>query len=334
MKLSSTQALSAHLGQKDALRGAYFVFSDEPLLLSEARAELREAIGAEQRQLHNLDDSFNPTAIRNETATGNLFGTRTLLELIGVKALTASQSQALTEIAQAADPEQNPILVATPKPRKAAWLAKLEDVFVVVSLAPIARPNFAGWIKARASKIGLSLDLEAVALIAKLNEGDLSAAAQELDKLLLLVGPGGKASITTVHANMFDSSHDNVFSLREAMAAGDGLRAARALRNLRASGIAEQLVLWALTEEARTLLSLAEHAQAWVPDRSHMNNLKDAAKRILPAKIRSYLASAAQADLLSKGLKTGDPWETFSRLAVSYAHLIRSGSLPRWFKVA
>lgn len=327
MNISGQHALAKHLGEHGA-QSAYCVFSEEQIFLSEARAAIRRVLCPDERRLQSLDEDFDPDEAVRDASVGNLFAQKTLREYFSVKALSATHAEVLCAVAAASAASGSAVVVATPPPRKAKWLHDLEAVFVVATLPSVPRGRFAGWVSARASKLGLNLDEDVAQLIASMTEGDPSAAAQELDKLAMIVGSEGKVDMACARASVFDCSRDDVFTLREAIAAGDAFRTLRALRNLRECGIAEPLVVWAITEEVRALLALAGSGRAWVPTREHLTNLRGIAKRADQSQLKSFLSETAKADWYAKGMKKGDPWQALERLAFALAILAKTNRLP------
>lgn len=65
--------------------------------------------------------------------------------------------------------------------RSSAWFAACERVGVAVYAWPMEAAGLPRWLMARARGLGLTLDEPAAALLADLTEGNLLAAAQELE---------------------------------------------------------------------------------------------------------------------------------------------------------
>ncbi len=326
MKVFGNTALARHLEGK--LERAYCIFSEDNLLLSEARASLRIAVAADERQVALLDADFNPAMVMADAASANLFGGSRLLEFVGSNPLSAAHGASLAALASGADTDVTVAVAALP-PRKAKWVDDLEKAVVRVDIPQVKRSDHAGWVKARAGRCTLKLDDDQLSMIASLTEGDLASAAQLLDCLRIVADSESKVANAQLRSALFDSTSDDVFSLREAMAAGDVRRLVRALRNLHATGAAAPLVAWALAEEGRVLLALIDNGRAWVPSRQHMAMLQDASKRIAREPVLAYLAAAARSDWCAKGLIGGDPWLQFERLACAFGILMRSNRLPR-----
>jgi DNA polymerase-3 subunit delta len=125
----------------------------------------------------------------------------------------------------------------------------------------------------------------------------------------------------------------DVFKLNEAMLSGDVARLTRMMSGLKGEGEALPLVLWALTEEIRTLLKLKSGAaqgrpvgallkeyRIWGPREKLM---EPALRRISLPALQAALQEAAQIDKMVKGLRAkafaGDAWDALSQLGLKLA---------------
>jgi DNA polymerase-3 subunit delta len=117
------------------------------------------------------------------------------------------------------------------------------------------------------------------------------------------------------------------------MLAGDPARLVRMLEGLKGEGEALPLVLWAVSEEIRTLLklkagmaqgrplgALLKEYRIWGP-RERM--MEPALRRISLPCLTSALQQAAQVDKMVKGLRAkqfaGDAWDAMLQLALRVA---------------
>ena len=139
--------------------------------------------------------------------------------------------------------------------KKAAWFVALTNAGVAVELNAPPLRQLPDWIAARLARQKQSALPEALEFIAAHVEGNLLAAHQEIQKLGLLY-PEGQLTLAQVEEAVLDVARFDVDKLRAALLAGDGPRCARLLDGLRAEDTAPPLVLWALTQEARTLAQL------------------------------------------------------------------------------
>ena len=333
MRISCEAVWTRYLqeAKKDGLRErAWCIFSPETLFATEARTALSKAVGAEERSVIMLDADFKGPEIAADVRSASLFGGRRLFEFVGSGSLSAAHAEALFEIVTMAADDVR-IVVAAEPPRTGKWIAQVQENFVRVDLPSIPRNQHAAWMRVRAKRCRLQLDDQQLEMIAGFTEGDPAAAMQLMEKLVLIADEQHQISNLQLRAALFESSRDDIFSLREAIASGDRIKSRRALRYLKAVGTGAPLIAWALAEEARALLTLADGGRAWVPSRTHLTKLQDASGRISREALLAFLAAAAKADWSAKGLAAPDAWIRFERLAVALATLMKSNLLFRRF---
>lgn len=99
---------------------------------------------------------------------------------------------------------------------------------------------------------GLQPDTEAVRYLAERVEGNLLAAAQEINKLQLLHA-SGRINAEQIAESAADSSRFTIFDLTEAVLAQDVGRMRHIVQILREEGVALPLLVWALGDLLRQL---------------------------------------------------------------------------------
>src|SRR5690606_30470891 len=135
---------------------------------------------------------------------------------------------------------------------------------VMLTLWPVDAQKLPAWIRQRMQSRGLQPAPEAVALLSERVEGNLMAAAQEIEKLVLLHGPG-PLDAATVQAAVADSARFDVFGLVDTALAGEVARSQRMLTGLRGEGVEPVLILWALAREIRSLAAMAGEVARGTP---------------------------------------------------------------------
>lgn len=337
MKLAADR-LAGHLAKEVA--PLYILSGDEPLLVDEALASIRErarAAGCEEREVHIVERGFDWTALGAGMKNLSLFSSRRLVELRLPGGKPGDEgARFLSALAKQPDADTVCVLVLpalNATAQRAKWATALATEGVWVELRTPTQAQLPAWLQRRLAAGGLRAEPAAVELLAALVEGNLLAAKQEIDKLALLAGA---AEITPdmVREAVADGARFDIFQLSDAALAGDAARAARVLAGLRREGQAEVLVLWAL---ARDLLSLADvlvrtgrgasveramqDAGIW---RSRQAVFGQAARRRRGADLARLLRSAALADQVVKGLRPGNPWNALQELTMAFC----GGSLP------
>ncbi|MGJ9420115.1 DNA polymerase III subunit delta [Massilia sp. CMS3.1] len=331
------EALEPHLAK--ALAPLYVITSDEHLLALEAADKIRRAAraaGHTERDVLTVERTFKWGELLAANQALSLFGDKKLIELrIPTGKPGKDGSAALQAYAKDLSPD-NLTLITLPKldwqTAKASWVAALQQAAVYIEIPNIERAQLPGWIGQRLAAQGQSADRTALDFIADRVEGNLLAAHQEIQKLGLLHEPG-KLSVEQVQDAVLNVARYDVFKLSEAMLLGDPARLARMLEGLKGEGEALPLVLWAVSEEIRTLLklksgmaqgrplgALLKEYRIWGPRERMMD---PALRRISLATLEAALQQAAQVDKMVKGLRAkafaGDAWDAMLQLALKVA---------------
>ena len=331
------EALEGHLSK--GLAPLYVITSDEHLLALEAADKIRRAAraaGHTERDVLTVERTFKWGELLAANQALSLFGDKKLIELrIPSGKPGKDGSAALQAYAKDLSPV-NLTLITLPKldwqTAKASWVATLQQAAVYIEIPNVERAQLPGWIGMRLSAQGQSADRQSLDFIADRVEGNLLAAHQEIQKLGLLYEPG-KLSFEQVHDAVLNVARYDVFKLSEAMLSGDCSRLARMLDGLKGEGEALPLVLWAVSEEIRTLLklksgmaqgrplgALMKEYRIWGP-RERM--MEPALRRVPLATLEGALQDAAQVDRMVKGLRAkqfaGDAWDAMLQLALKVA---------------
>lgn len=312
------------------LAPVYLLGGDEPLQLGEAADAVRAAARAQgysERQVLHVETGFDWQSLLAEAGNLSLFAERRLLDLRlpsgkpgdgGAKALTT----------YAAQPPEDILLLITcarldSAQQRSKWFTALERVGVVVQIWPVEATRLPAWITRRMQARGLTPSPAAAALLADHVEGNLLAAAQEIDKLCLLNATGALDADAVADA-VADSARFDVFTLADAALSGDAARSARVLYGLRAEGIEPVLILWALARELRTLATLAFAREHGEPLETAMRRLRvwdrrkplitQALKRYSAAHWRAALVRAGRSDRVIKGMVPGNTWDELLQL--------------------
>jgi DNA polymerase-3 subunit delta len=331
------EALDGHLAK--GLAPLYVITSDEHLLALEAADKIRRAAranGFSERDVLSVERSFKWGELLAANQEMSLFGDKKLIELrIPGGKPGKDGSAALQNYAKALNPD-NLTLVTLPKldwqTAKSAWVTQLQQAAVYIEIPNVERAQLPGWIGTRLAAQGQGADRQGLDFIADRVEGNLLAAHQEIQKLGLL-HPPGKLTYEQVIDAVLNVARYDVFKLSEAMLAGDPARLVRMLEGLKGEGEALPLVLWAVSEEIRTLLklkagmaqgrplgALLKEYRIWGP-RERM--MEPALRRIALPTLEAALQQAAQVDKMVKGLRAkqfaGDAWDAMLQLALRVA---------------
>ena len=336
MKLNSAQ-LGKHL--QGNLAAVYVVSGDDPLLSQEASDALRNAArsqGFSERQVFHCDASFDWSLLYEAGASLSLFAEQRLIELRipSGKPGDKGSSALLDYLARPA--EDTILLISLPKldgsAQKTKWAKALIDSpdSVFVQIWPVETSQLPQWIRQRLAQAGLSASQDAVELIADRVEGNLLAAAQEIEKIKLLAD-GQPIDAAYVLAAVADSARFDVFGLIEASLNGDAVHALRMLEGLRGEGEEPLFICAMLARELRLLSGLALQISQNTPmERAFAAArppvwdkrkplLGKALQRHTGKRFNHMLLQAQQIDAQIKGQARGDPWNSLARLCLQLA---------------
>ncbi len=334
------EALEQHLSKPVA--ALYVIASDEHLLALEAADKIRASArrqGFTEREVLSVERNFKWGALLAASQAQSLFGDRKILELrMPTGKPGVEGAKALQQYAQGADgPASDTLtLISMPKPdwqaAKAAWVQALQAKAVYLEIPVVERAQLPAWINSRLALQQQSAEREGLEFIAERVEGNLLAAHQEIMKLGLL-HPPGKLALADIRDAVLNVARYDVFKLSEAMLRGDSARLARMLQGLQGEGEGLHLVLWAISEEIRTLLKLKAGQQKgralsellreyriFGPREKLMDG---ALRRLSLTQLQSALREAAQIDKIIKGLRasslSGDSWDALLQLGLRIA---------------
>jgi DNA polymerase-3 subunit delta len=333
--------LAAHLAK--GVKPLYTVHGDEPLLAQEAGDAIRaaaRAAGYGERKVFTVGNAahFDWDGFLGASQSMSLFAERQLIELRIPNGKPGKDgSEALQRYCATLSDDVVTIL-HLPKldwqQLKSGWFGALDAHGVVLEVRAVERRDLPAWIAKRLAAQGQRVadgdeGQRTLAFFADRVEGNLLAAHQELQKLVLL-HPPGTLSFDQVEAAVLNVARYDVFKLGEAVLAGQVKRALRMLEGLQAEGEAAVLVHWTLAEDIRSLKRIKDamgqgkplpmalkEARVWgVKERLY--------ERVLPALADHQLAHLVQAasvcDGVIKGLKHAqwplEPYAALKRLVL------------------
>jgi len=295
----------------------------------QVRARARE-LGYSERTVMDVDKDFDWNTLTEESNSLSLFAEQRILELRMSGAKPGKPgSAALVEYA--ARPADDTVLIITAgKLDKTAsnskWYKALDALGVMIQCWPIDSYALPVWIENRCKMKGLHPDKEAVRLLVDRVEGNLLAAAQEIEKLSLLVD-SGRLDAEQVTAAVADSSRFNIYDLSDAALAGDIARTAHIISGLQDEGVEAVLVLWALSREIRSLLAAAESSQQSVDSAlakagvwsKRVPLMKKALAKHNQHSLKRLLSLCASTDRVIKGMEAGKTWDQLYQLCLCLA---------------
>ena len=300
MKIAASR-LGEQLGKE--LRPVYLISGDEPLQVHEAVQQVRQSAAAsdfsEQSRLQ-VARGFNWGEFDLSLNSLSLFAEKKLVEIrVGSGKIGQGGKHLL---AWAEQPPADVILVIVGDRfdrtvLSSGWYQALSKLGVAVEVKPVELRAMPEWLAQRVKSVGLLADRSALETLAELVEGNLLAAVQEIEKMVLLYGEGATLDHQKVLAAVSNSARFDLFDLSKALQHNDALHYLRILMGLKEEGVEPTLILWLLTREIR---------QVSGPKLRGQNH---------------WLRRAAAIDRTMKGMEPGNVWDQFQDLGRSMCGL-------------
>jgi DNA polymerase-3 subunit delta len=313
---------------------AYLICGDEPLQLGEAADAIRQAaaeVGFTQRELFYADQGFVWSALLEAGDSFSLFGDKRIIDL-RLPAKPEKEGAAALMHYLERPPEDAVLVVSMPKltaaEQKSRWFQMIEQGGVVVQVWPLEGQKLIEWLDRRMSAKKMLADQSGLRILAARVEGNLLAAAQEIEKLHILYG-SVRIEDEMIRKAVADSARYDVFELAEAALHGQTARAWRILFGLRAEGVAPAVALWALSRELRILAGVKaltekgetqeaafakQKERVWEPRKT---SLVKALQRLGREDAHQALLLCARADRTIKGMEAGEPWDALLDVCLS-----------------
>ncbi|MEG3192899.1 DNA polymerase III subunit delta [Lysobacter sp. D1-1-M9] len=342
----------------EPLRPAYLIAGPETLRVLEAADAVRAAArdqGIAEREVFEAEG--NPrepdwNALQASFRAPSLFASRRLLEVrLPTGKPGKDGAKLITEFCD--EPPADVVLLITAgewslKQHGGKWseaIGRIGHVAVAWAIKPHELPD---WIERRLRGHGLRADRSGVQRLADRVEGNLLAAAQEIDKLALLSGGGGEHGSGTdtpangsrddrvldadrIDALVADAARFDVFRVIDAAMNGQAGQVSRMLAGLRAEGEAVPALLGMVTMELQRGAALARiqarggNLSAGFKAQRIWDSKQPMYRRALqrhehdPRRWDLFVAQVGRVDRMAKGREAGDPWRALERLLLALA---------------
>ena len=240
----------------------YLVSGDEFLLVQEACDTIRKHAvesGYSERTVFHIEASFNWDNFLGNVNNSSLFGDQEVIELSLKGKMPEAGSKVLQNYAKNPSPDKIILLIANKldaSQQRTSWHKAIDACGIVLPIWPIEQSQLPSWINNRLNMAGLKTDQEGVKLLADHAAGNLLAATQEIEKLILLYGQGNLTHEQIGDA-IADNARFNAFNLLDAALSGNTNSLNRILDNLKSENVEPTIILWAITNELRSLINIS-----------------------------------------------------------------------------
>jgi len=322
------EKLAAEL--KKGLARVYLISGDEPLLRQQLCDQIRAAarsVGFVERDLFHVETNFDWQALHYSANSLSLFADKKLIEVrLSAAKQPEKAAKALLELASVG--EDLVVLLSLPKAdasvQKTKWFKALETVGVLVQVWPIESKDLPRWIENRFKDKDFRITRDAVLALSARVEGNLLAAVQEVDRLVLSAS-ATDISLEMVQATVGDHARYDVYQWLDAALAGKAGRCLRILNGLQAEGTEVLMVAGVLTRELRALIGIKEQAQVgsleaalqgariW-PKRKAL--ISRVVQRLSLDELQALHGAIRAVDAIVKGVEPGEPWGVMANVSM------------------
>jgi DNA polymerase-3 subunit delta len=256
-----------------SFRPAYLIHGDDHGRIGERRTRLRAMAEAESGAggVELLEgDACTPDAVAAATCAMTFALGRRFVIADGVERWKDADVQIVADAMKGMDPETLTVaFFAREEGRHKAPAALHKAVDAaggqIAEEGNVKAWDLPKWLVARAAELGIELDPQAArALVAHVGERQ-QRLQRELEKLALEHGSGARLGVEEVEESCASSAERKIWTLADALVAGDERAATRALLELREQGERVPGLLYGMVRGLRDALAVAEALAAGMP---------------------------------------------------------------------
>ena len=324
----NVQQLKDHLDR--ALAPVYLVSGDEPLQIEESLTQIRAKArdqGYIERQVLYVERSFDWSQVTEQSSNMSLFGDKKILELrLPTGKPGVPGGKALQQYCENL-PDDVLLIIQSGKIEKATlrskWVQAISQAGVFMRIWPLTGTELVRWVQVRLKSEQLADDRQSAEYIASRVEGNMLAAAQEVEKMALLSLGEDQNDANQVWVS--SQTKYNVFDLVDTILSGHRNKVIKILGQLQRESFAPNLVLWGLAELVRAVIytSTQKRGQSKGVQNAFYYNKRNQlgvhANKFNREQLYTLLMKCGQVDQMIKGRATGDVWQSFTDVALKLA---------------
>jgi len=310
------------------LRACYLILGDEPLQKMEClhlvRQSARKAGFSDVYRFSTEEEPLPWNDIYTASQSLSLFSTRQIIELDVSDKWPKEWPDRIQELQKNLHPD---VLLIVLGPRinsqqsKSRWFTALNEQGVHI---PVSFPDarfFPRWMQNRCQQHGIRVSSDGLTFLCHAFEGNLLAAAQELEKLALLNIPSPIALETL--QNAFDP-----FQWMDTLLDGKSQRGLRMLLQLRQEGVEPGFLCWTIAKDIELLWSLRQaqdarqslapifqYAKTW---QNRQQKLTQALQRLSATQIQDMLQMLTELDRSIRTFDNDAAWLWLETLTLAF----------------
>ena len=317
----------------------YLIHGAEDLLILEAQDEIRSNaynLGFTERSRFYFDARSNWDGVFAELKSPSLFAEKKIIEInlpLGRPGKTGSV--ALLELMEIITDDHLLILICGKLEKSVTntkWFKAFSARAQVIECKKVYPSQMGGWISRRLRDKGLSIDKDALAMFVALTEGNLFAAMQSIDRLMLM-GIDQRVSLEDVNDCVADGAHFDLFQLTDAAISSNSTRTFNIFKRLQKEGMQPFEVMRVINWEIKNLFSMSldiscgnsvkqsmNRAKIWQSKQQLIGNFLN---QVNHQYMESILGQACSVDKVIKGAAAGNSWDEIGRLLYMIANPMR-----------
>lgn len=319
---------------QQSLQPVYLVHGDEALLVEEAADKIRHKVrqaGANDREVWHVEGRFDWSQIKWQEQSLSLFASQRLIEIRLPSGSPGKEGGEAFRQFASQPPQDTTLLIISGKidnrSQKAKWYTELDTLGVTLPIWPVDASHLPRWIMQRMQQKGLNADQRLASVIAERVEGNLFAAAQELDKLELL-SVAGELTEALILESVADNARFEAFGLMDTVLSGHSAKIPRIIDRLRAEGVEILAVLsavsWSLRRVADMSVQLQQGQSLERVFASQKPPIWDRNKPVMREALQRYdsrewqqcLVLISDIDQAAKGILKTCPWRLLEQLCL------------------
>jgi DNA polymerase-3 subunit delta len=320
--------LMSELG-KGRIRPAYLIAGEEPLLRDAALDAIEARVLAGATRDFNFDrlevDSASPSRLEEALGTLPFMASQRLVVLREGEGRGAgideSWGRGLEQVLQALREPTTAVLVVVARKvdRRSRWVKAFRDPAAEIECeSPTATRELVEFLEREASRQGILISKDAAELLCERVGPHLLLLRQELEKLQLHVGAGGRIDRAAVALSVSSVAEESIWELTDAIGQGRTADSLQMLSQMLNQGEASQAVLGALASHFRRLLRVEQGEPIKGPP-FVVRKLEQQVRRFPSARLLGCLRAVHRADVELKGAGVMRPERAIEQLVIQLA---------------
>lgn len=248
----------------------HLIYAEDELLAQEMVAQLQAKLRVDSEVIAVSAEASEVPGLEEAIVSRSLFAESRFVVVHDAERLQSGGARRLAEVLGGAPPGVEVAVVAISERPPTTLQKALQGIAKPVSIRRPKRGELTAWVAKRIKDAGATAGRDVAAMLIEAIGGHLRELAQAAEQLALRVGPGNPVEREDVMAHFPGLAEQPVWSLYDALVAGDGRRAFRVLHSLLEQGEDAMAILFAVVGQNRLVMrakSITERTPS-IPDPS------------------------------------------------------------------